>query len=75
MSIMKTTAKLATALLIAVPMNAAFAGGHTKGWEATGTQMPETSETVSGKTGFPSLTSNLKTSGIIQKLQRACQGW
>ncbi len=28
MSIMKTTAKLATALLIAVPMNAAFAGGH-----------------------------------------------
>ena len=51
MSIMKTTAKLATALLIAVPMNAAFAGGHMKGWEATGTQMPETSETVSGKTG------------------------
>ena len=48
---MKTTAKLATALLIAVPMNAAFAGGHMKGWEATGTQMPETSETVSGKTG------------------------
>ena len=51
MSIMKTTAKLATALLIAVPMNAAFAGGHMKGWEATGTQMPESSETVSGKTG------------------------
>ena len=75
MSIMKTTAKLATALLIAVPMNAAFAGGHTKGWEATGTQMPETSETVSGKTG--SIThSNPKTSGIIRKLQRrACQGW
>ena len=48
---MKTTAKLATALLIAVPMNAAFAGGHMKGWEATGTQMPESSETVSGKTG------------------------
>ena len=51
MSITKTTAKLATALLIAVPMNAAFAGGHMKGWEATGTQMPESSETVSGKTG------------------------
>ena len=51
MSIMKTTAKLATALLIAVPMSAAFAGGHMKGWEATGTQMPESSETVSGKTG------------------------
>ena len=51
MSIMKTTAKLATVLLIAVPMNAAFAGGHMKGWEATGTQMPESSETVSGKTG------------------------
>ena len=48
---MKTTAKLATVLLIAVPMNAAFAGGHMKGWEATGTQMPESSETVSGKTG------------------------
>ena len=48
---MKTTAKLATALLIAVPMSAAFAGGHMKGWEATGTQMPESSETVSGKTG------------------------
>ena len=48
---MKTTAKLATALLIAVPMNAAFAGGHMKGWEATGTQMPESSEIVSGKTG------------------------
>ena len=48
---MKTTAKIATALLIAVPMNAAFAGGHMKGWEATGTQMPESSETVSGKTG------------------------
>ena len=48
---MKTTAKLATALLIAVPMNAAFAGGHMKGWEATSTQMPESSETVSGKTG------------------------
>ena len=51
MSIMKTTAKLATALLIAVPTSAAFAGGHIKGWEATGTQMPESSETVSGKTG------------------------
>ena len=51
MSITKTTAKLATALLIAVPMSAAFAGGHMKGWEATGTQMPESSETVSGKTG------------------------
>ncbi len=37
MSIMKTTAKLATALLIAVPTSAAFAGGHMKGWEATGT--------------------------------------
>ena len=48
---MKTTAKLATVLLIAVPMNAAFAGGHMKGWEATGTQMPESRETVSGKTG------------------------
>ena len=48
---MKTTAKLATALLIAVPTSAAFAGGHIKGWEATGTQMPESSETVSGKTG------------------------
>ena len=48
---MKNAVKLATALLIAVPMNAAFAGGHMKGWEATGTQMPESSETVSGKTG------------------------
>ena len=48
---MKTTAKLATVLLIVVPMNAAFAGGYMKGWEATGTQMPESRETVSGKTG------------------------
>ena len=51
MSIMKTMAKLAATLLITIPINAAFAGGHMKGWEATGTQMPESSETVSGKTG------------------------
>ena len=51
MSIMKTTAKLAAALLITIPINAAFAGGHMKFWEVTGTQMPESSETVSGKTG------------------------
>jgi hypothetical protein len=48
---MKTIAKLIAALLITVPMNSAFAGGHMKGWEATGTQMPESSETVTGKTG------------------------
>ena len=51
MSIMKTTAKLAAALLITIPINVAFAGGHMKWFEATGTQMPESSETVSGKTG------------------------
>ena len=48
---MKTMAKLAATLLITIPINAAFAGGHMKWFEATGTQMPESSETVSGKTG------------------------
>ena len=51
MSIMKTAARLALALLITAPVNSAFAGGHMKGWEATGTQIPISSETVTGKTG------------------------
>ena len=51
MSMMKIAAQLSVALLIAIPVNSVFAGGHMKGWEATGTQIPISSETVTGKTG------------------------
>jgi hypothetical protein len=51
MNMMKTAVKLALALLITIPVNSVFAGGHMKGWEASGTQMPVSSETIAGKTG------------------------
>tara|TARA_E500000075_G_C6875711_1_gene261879 strand:- start:434 stop:595 length:162 start_codon:yes stop_codon:yes gene_type:complete len=37
---MKIAAKLSVALLVTIPVNSVFAGGHMKGWEATGTQIP-----------------------------------
>ena len=51
MNMMKTAVKLALALLITIPVNSVFADGHMKGWEASGTQMPVSSETIAGKTG------------------------
>ena len=49
---MKLFQKFSAALLLsAFATGSAFAGGHMKAWEASGTQIPVSSETKTGKSG------------------------